>query len=512
MDAHAASPARIGRYVVQRVLGGGAMGIVFLAQDPLLKRPVAIKTVRGGTEERSILLERFRREAEVSARLNHPNIITVFDVGEDPDIGPFLAMEYVDGCSLAALIRSGLSLEAGMRLLIQGMGALMAAEEAGIAHRDVKPENILVDRTGRLKLMDFGIARSGESRLTQGGVVFGTPSYTAPELLVGAEASPVTDRYAFAIVAFEVFTGTLPFQGRTVGTTLYRIVHEPPALPATLDPALVQVFQRALAKQPRDRFQDLPTFLEHLLQSSGLPPDIQESLHTLLEENLPARARKGRSTQTFGFIEAEIPSTTAAAWIPPAGDETATTPVSPPPPVSPRRAWARWVALAALPFVLLGLALGILAWRRSTRSLDVFTSPPGAEVQVDGKRLGRTPLSKARVRGRHNLLRLELRGYQPLSRQLGPQDTVLFFTMEPLPWTLAVVTEPPGAEVFLNGARVGLTPLPALPIPAEGEQELVLRLEGHEAWRARLDRNAPFPETIRLTPEALPLRRRSGRP
>lgn len=488
MEPGSSKPACIGRYQIQRVLGGGAMGIVFLAYDPLLKRAVAIKTVREGTEAKDLLLERFRREAEVSARLSHPNIITVFDVGEDPEVGPFLAMEYVEGTSLAALIHDGIALESALRLLIQLMGALMAAEAAGIAHRDVKPENVLVDKQGRVKLMDFGIARSGESRLTQGGVVFGTPSYTAPELLVGADASPVTDRYAFAVTAFELFTGTLPFQGRTVGTTLYRIVHEAPELPETLSPRLRKVFETALAKSPKDRPPDLPTFVIALVDASDLSPETQESLLTLVQENPTVRSRLARSTRPLASQQPEKP----AASHPRATDTSKR-------PSRLSLPWA-WIGGAAL-FLLAGAIS--LAWMYlgRPRRIDVFTSPPGAEVKVDGFTLGRTPLTQAQIRGRSSLLRIERRGYQPATRTIGPKDSAIYFTLEPLPWTLSVVTDPPEAEILLDDQPMGRSPLPVLTIPAEGEHTLTVRLEGFEEWRAKLDRDAPFPETIRLSPE-----------
>jgi serine/threonine-protein kinase len=279
-------PKTIGRYEIQQVLGHGAMGVVYLATDPILHRPVAIKAMRdltqGGDQQNT--RERFRREAEISARLNHPNIITVFDVGEDPQAGPYMAMEYVNGSSLAQLIRDGLTLEAGLHLLLQGMGAVSAAAEAGITHRDIKPENILIRQDGRFKLMDFGIARRGDSRLTQAGMVFGTPSYTAPELLVGGEATPATDRYAFAVTAFEVVTGTVPFHGSSIGTMLYKIVHEPPVMPDGMDWALRRVFEKAFAKRAEDRHPDLRTFMLDLIRAVPLPEDARGRFLSQLEE------------------------------------------------------------------------------------------------------------------------------------------------------------------------------------------------------------------------------------
>jgi len=160
------------------------MGVVYLAEDPLLKRRLAIKVVRATGEERDQALERFKREAEISAQLNHPNIVTVYDVGEEPSIGPFIAMEYVEGNSLGRFIRdNSLDLETRFGILIQAMRALRAAHRNAIVHRDVKPDNILVAEDGRVKLMDFGIAKTMAPRLTNAGEFLGSPAYSAPELL-----------------------------------------------------------------------------------------------------------------------------------------------------------------------------------------------------------------------------------------------------------------------------------------------------------------------------------------
>lgn len=268
-------PHRIGRYEVKRELGHGAMGVVYLAFDPLLKRPLAIKTVREFGPDAESTLVRFQREAEISARLNHPNIVTVHDVGEDPQAGPFLAMEFVDGLPLSDLIRQGLPPESTLDLLLQGASALQAAERAGIVHRDVKPANILVSHDGRLKLMDFGIARGDDSRLTQTGQIMGTPSYTAPEALAGAEPSSVTDHYAFAVTAFQMLSGVLPFECATIAATLFRIVHDPPLFPDSMPEPQRRVFERALAKEPGDRYPTLTAFMRDLVIALALPADLQ---------------------------------------------------------------------------------------------------------------------------------------------------------------------------------------------------------------------------------------------
>lgn len=259
----------IGRFRIERLLGSGGMGAVFLASDPVLKRRVAVKIVRGsGSQQEG--LARFQREAEVSAQLNHPNVITIYDVGEDAKSGPFIAMEYVDGSSLGELVEQNALRSAAERLkiLVEAMRAIEAAHAANVVHRDIKPGNLMVARDGRVKLMDFGVARNEDSGLTMTGAVIGTPAYISPEQLKGLPPSAATDRYAFFVMAFEVFTAVKPFTGPTTVTVLYNIAHQPPAFPDSMPAPIRAVFERALAKEPSARFQNLRGFLVALVRAA----------------------------------------------------------------------------------------------------------------------------------------------------------------------------------------------------------------------------------------------------
>jgi len=276
----------VGRYVIERTLGQGAMGVVYLAEDPMLKRRVAIKVVRAVGEERDNALERFQREAEISAQLNHPNIVTIFDVGEEPKVGPFIAMEYVEGNSLGHFIRDGsLDLETRFGILIQTMRALRAAHRHAIVHRDVKPDNILVAEDGRVKLMDFGIAKTMAPQLTHSGEFLGSPAYSAPELLRGQAPTPSSDRYGFAVSAYELLTGQLPHPGNSVASVITHVLMEQPVIPPGMSGDMAKVFRQALSQDPDERPDSMMDFLVALVDAYPLEPMARERINEMFRRD-----------------------------------------------------------------------------------------------------------------------------------------------------------------------------------------------------------------------------------
>ena len=277
----ASTQRTIGRYLLKGALGQGGMGMVYLAEDPLLKRNVAIKVVKAEGAAREEAMQRFQLEAEISARLNHPNVVTIHDVGDEPGLGTWMAMEFIEGKSLSKLIEEKtLDLEGALRVLIQASRALRAAHRLAIVHRDIKPDNIILTSEGHVKLMDFGIARTMamEHRLTAGGEFYGSPPYTAPELLAGQEPTPASDRYAFAATAMEMLTGELPHPGETVMDMLHHILEQPPVIPPGCPPELGKVFAKALANDPEDRHVNLVDFLRDLIESLPAPEATKEKL------------------------------------------------------------------------------------------------------------------------------------------------------------------------------------------------------------------------------------------
>jgi len=255
-------PSTIGRYQIVRRLGAGGMGTVYLARDPELDRQVAIKLVKDDLTDDPELRARFSREARAAARLSHPNIITIFDIGEDGG-RPFIAMEYVEGESLADMIRRQalLTLDQILGYMQALCDGLAHAHRAGIVHRDVKPANVLVGLDGTVKIVDFGIARRGDSQLTRNGVLLGTLNYMAPEQVQGRGVDARSDQFAVGCVFYEVLTFGRAFSGSVTNGLMGRIVHaDPPAL-AQLVPDLprdvIAIVETALQKDPERRFPDL---------------------------------------------------------------------------------------------------------------------------------------------------------------------------------------------------------------------------------------------------------------
>jgi len=263
---------RIGKFEILRLLGQGAMGKVFLGRDPGLGREVAVKTIRLGSAFDAEATARFEREARAAGSLNHPNVVTVFEFGEDQGLY-YMAMEWVDGADLETLIRGprepgqgpqgSLGQAEQLELLAQACDGLAYAHERGIVHRDIKPANILVSRVGKrpvAKLMDFGVALVGHSDLTQEGNWMGTVNYMAPEYLDSGRAAPASDIFAMGVILYEILSGgRRPFTGETPTSVLTAILRRPPAelapeALAGLDPALLEVAHRALAKLPQDRY------------------------------------------------------------------------------------------------------------------------------------------------------------------------------------------------------------------------------------------------------------------
>jgi eukaryotic-like serine/threonine-protein kinase len=259
---------RIGdRYTLVSRLGSGGMADVWLSDDEMLQRRVALKFLHERFNQDAQFVERFRREAQAAAGLQHPNVVGVYDRGEAAG-RHWIAMEYVEGASLKDLINRGLDVGEAVEITRQILHGARFAHERGIVHRDLKPQNVMVDREGRARVLDFGIARAGVSEITQTGSVLGTAQYLSPEQAQGLEVNATSDIYSTGVILYEALTGQVPFDADTPVAVALKQVSEQPRPPSQLNPkvsrALDAVTLRALAKDPPNRFQTAAEFIRAL--------------------------------------------------------------------------------------------------------------------------------------------------------------------------------------------------------------------------------------------------------
>ncbi len=259
---------RVGdRYTLVARLGTGGMADVWLAQDRMLDRRVALKFLDERFAQDAQFVERFRREAQAAAGLQHPNVVGVYDRGET-DGRHWIAMEYVEGAMLKDLIARGLSVGEAVEITRQILSGARFAHARGIVHRDLKPQNVLVDREGRARVTDFGIARAGASEITATGSVLGTAQYLSPEQAQGLDVTATSDVYSIGVMLYEELTGRVPFDADSPVAVALKQVSEQPQSPSAINPqvtpALDAVVLRALAKDPANRFQSADEFLRAL--------------------------------------------------------------------------------------------------------------------------------------------------------------------------------------------------------------------------------------------------------
>jgi serine/threonine protein kinase len=356
--------ATIGRYIIERELGRGAMGVVSLATDPHLGRKVAVKTYTlpdGVAPELAAQFhERFLREARAAASLSHPGLVTVFDAGEDAARRlPFIAMEFVDGCSLKQKLEQEGPCD---RAWILRAGAVLAealgvAHKAGIVHRDIKPANILIrEEDGAAKIADFGVAHLKSSELTQTGTAPGSPGYMSPEQIRSDAVDGRSDLFSLAVVLYEALCGKRPFRGDDLVALTYAITHETQVplarqmknCPASLD----RLFDRALSKDPAKRFQDAASFRDALL-AAAQAKDAGTAEGTIVEPiAAPPAAPPAALTTPLGLTVPLPPGSSLP------GEAVRRAALSPT--VPPRRRFAPWAAgsaalIAAVALAWLGL-------------------------------------------------------------------------------------------------------------------------------------------------------------
>lgn len=357
---------QFGRYEILAELGRGAMGVVYKARDPQIDRLVALKTIslwgQEPDEEKEFRL-RFMNEAQAAGRLHHSGIVSVFDVGEDPENhDPYIVLEHVAGESLSRILsrEKKLPLERALKLAEEVADALDYAHAQGVIHRDIKPANILITPDGRAKIADFGIAKLNLAHFTIPGRVLGTPAYMAPEQLSGEAVDGRADLFSLGVILYAMVTGHSPFQGNSATTVCFKVANREPiaasALDMTLPPQLDAVISRAMAKDPNERYQrgvDFADDVRILEQSYKTTPTTTTRLRT-------------STTLTRSTLTGQISATHLAADISAAGTMRSIL----------TNARARDVMLGVLVLVLIAVVTGQAKWFVNTPKIDLGGSGP----------------------------------------------------------------------------------------------------------------------------------------
>ena len=276
-----AHPEYLGKYTIKTLLGEGAMGVVYKAYDPGIGRLVAIKTIRqvlaNDRHAEMSLMERFRNEARAVGRLSHPNIVAIYELGQDAEHA-YIVMEYVEGRDLAKILESTPQLPQTevMALMLALLDALEAAHRHGVWHRDIKPANLIISESGQLKITDFGIARIESAALTQVAMVIGTPGFMAPEQYMGEKIDHRVDLFSAGVLLYRLLTGQMPFAGKPEAV-MYAVINKTPApleqfVSAEVAAQFEPIVQLALAKDPEQRFPSAAAFADALRASSKATP------------------------------------------------------------------------------------------------------------------------------------------------------------------------------------------------------------------------------------------------
>jgi eukaryotic-like serine/threonine-protein kinase len=363
-----------GRYKVLSRLGAGGMADVFLAEDQQLGRKVALKLMYRRFSEDPGFVERFRREAQAAAGLQHPNVVSVFDRGSY-DGTYYIAMEYLPGRSLKQLIRQEAPLDPvrAINITLQILKAARFAHRRGVIHRDLKPHNVIIDESDHAKVTDFGIARAGASDMTETGSIMGTAQYLSPEQAQGLAVSAESDLYSIGVILYELVTGRVPFDAEAAVTIAIKHVSEAPPAPSSINPnvppELEQAILWALNKNPTDRPRDADQFIKALEQVKAVIESGRGGQHTASFASLGAAEAYGAAAG-YGAVSDTSPpgvGVLAADEVPPEEE----------PPEDDRRRWLIWAAVALLVLLLAGGAAAYLLTRPEKKLV-----PPVVNEQV----------------------------------------------------------------------------------------------------------------------------------
>ncbi len=496
----------LGRYKIIKEIGRGAMGTVYQGYDPKIDRIVALKTIRKDrlAESRDVedLVTRFQNEVRAAGKLVHPNIIIVYDTGEDEETA-YIAMEYIEGDTLENLFQKGIRfpLEKTIDIMDQICDGLDYTHRQGIVHRDLKPSNIMLIKGGRVKITDFGISKAigtSSSPLTQAGAFLGTPSYMSPEQIVGSKINGRSDLFSLGIILYQLLTGEKPFAGHTISTLLYNIVNKDPKPASQIDSSLPlhfdEVLAKALAKDPDKRYQTAKDFLEDLkrvdrgegaVEASGIEATMTAAAG-IREKLYPERKRYGLLAGLTALLLLMVLG--GFYWIryrmpkPPEGEGISE--------VTVEKRVAMPVEKDRARPTLSPAEEGEKAETMGTLGSIVVTSdPPGASVRLDGEEMGSTPTVIEKIPlGEKHEVRVEKKGYGTWVRTVEPDSNKpvpLQARLEKLVGTIVVESAPPGASVFLDGEKMSdSTPFELPNVSADETHKIQVKKQGY-ATRAQ---------------------------
>jgi eukaryotic-like serine/threonine-protein kinase len=373
----------LGKYEVRREIGRGAMGVVYEGYDPMIKRVVALKTIRADQltgEASATVIARFRREAQAAGRLSHPNIVPIYDFGEDNGVW-FIAMEFVKGRELKEYFEANERFAVAdiVRIMSQMLDALDYSHRQGVIHRDIKPANVFLIEDGSVKVADFGIAHIDSSSLTQVGTVLGTPSYMSPEQIMGLPVDGRSDLFSAGVILYQFLTGERPFAGSAT-TTMQKVLKEEPLPPSTLNvqvlPAMDAVMHKALAKRAAERFQTAKEFAAAIRaaaaeSSQSMPLPLATSAEATML-SVPDATLVGPNQSTAMPAAAPVPG----ASIPPPGVPPTAPPAAVPPPPEKKSQTAAIAILVAVAVIAIGAGAWFTIQRGTGDSSKVATTAP----------------------------------------------------------------------------------------------------------------------------------------
>ncbi len=515
---------KLGRYEILSELGQGAMGVVYKAIDPLIDRTVAIKTINLDLCKNDLVdfEERFYWEAKSVGRLNHPNIVTIHDIGKTDNI-VYMAMEFLEGQSLKEIldVHTAMSVDQIANIAAQVAHGLAYAHKNGVVHRDIKPANIMLVRGGMAKITDFGIAQMPTGSKTLAGTVLGSPKYMAPEQVLGTEVDGRADLFSLGVVLYEILTGESPFNGDNINTTMYRIVNETPAPPTTIVPRIPAVFNlivaKALAKNPDERYQtakelayDLRHYKDNGATSTTTEPDQAKTAKrrprpkndvgeaTVLLSPASARLNdKGASAKNAGAMQAK---TNANGFFD----------------------WQNKNALIAVIIILLLIFTFLVLRGRSTHQEEKVAlskpvvSPvapvpapgviaPKIEVAVNDNSLNSELLKTEPIAPQPKILRgpakmpRNAEPHKSLKQEIAQTEaaTSVPLVSEPTGEALLSFAITPWGEVYIDGKKIGAAPpLKELKIPA-GRHTIEIRNTDFPAYSKVVDLQADSTKKIK---------------